>query len=132
MKITRFMTTADGGSQFDEIEVPFDEEIQGASGYTLMASNPYDSTDVRFVELPADLNQDWHPPPTLQMVVVLSGIVEVTTTDNARRHWGKGDVFVAADLDGRGHRTRTIDGPAIVMFAPFPENFAMETWSVTP
>lgn len=130
MKITRFMTTVDGGSQFDEIDVPFGEEIQGASGYTLMGSNPFDSPNVRLVELPANLNQDWHPPPRLQLVVVVSGIVEVTTTDNARRRWGKGEVFIAADLDGQGHRTRTIDGAAIVMFVPFPETFALEAWSV--
>ena len=129
MKITRFVATADGGSRFEEIDIPLTNEFHDAAGYILMASNPYGSPDVCFIDLPADLDQDWHQPPAQQVVVVLSGTIEVVTTDDDVRRWGKGDIFIAADVSGRGHRTRCIDGPVLAMFVPLPEAFSMETWS---
>ena len=31
-----------------------------------------------------------------------------------------GDLFIAGDTTGQGHRTRVIDGPALVIFIPVP------------
>ena len=129
MKITRFIATATGGSQFEEIDIPITNERQDAEGHTLLLSNTYTSPGVCFVDLPAGLNQDWHQAPTRQVVVVLSGTLEVTTTDNQVRQWSTGEAFIAADVTGQGHKTRTLGGPARVMFAPLPENFSMEHWS---
>lgn len=121
MKLTRFVATADGGSRFEEIEIPLNIEREGAGGYTLLSSEGFTSDCVCFVSLPADLDQDWHQAPTRQLVQLISGTVEVTTTDNESRRWSAGDFFVAADVTGRGHKTRVIDGPAIVIFIPLPE-----------
>ncbi len=122
MKLTQFVATDDGGSRFEEIDVALDIERKGAGGYTLMSSEPFESFAVSFVRLPADLDQDWHQAPTRQLVQVLSGAVEVTTTDNVTRRWGEGDLFIAADTSGRGHRTRVVGGPAVVIFIPVPAN----------
>lgn len=118
MKITRFVATQDGGSCFEEFEIPLDNEREGAGGYTLLSSEMFSCDGVCFVELPAGLDQDWHQAPTRQLVHVVSGTVEVTTTDDEARRWRGGDLFIAADVSGRGHRTRVVDGPAIVMFVP--------------
>ena len=118
MKITRFVASTDGGSHFEEVEIPLDDEREGAGGYTLMASAAFSSDAICFVTLPADLDQDWHQAPARQLVFLISGLVEVTTTDNDVRRWGSGDLFMAADITGRGHRTRVLDGPATVMFVP--------------
>lgn len=120
MKLTRFVATADGGSHFEEVEIPLDHERQGADGYTFMSSEAFSSDCVCIVSLPADLDQDWHQAPTRQLVQLISGTVEVTTTDNEVRRWSSGDQFIAADISGRGHKTRVIDGPAIVIFIPLP------------
>jgi len=129
MKITRFVATPDGGSQFEEIDIPITNERQDAEGNTLLLSNTYTSPGVCFVDLPEGLDQDWHQAPTRQIVVVLSGRLEVTTTDNQVRQWSTGEAFIASDIAGQGHKTRTIDGPARVMFAPLPDSFVMENWS---
>lgn len=128
MKITRFVATPDGGSRFEEIGIPITTPRQDADGHTLMLSTAYTSPGVCFVDLPEDLNQDWHQAPTRQIVVVLSGTVEVTTTDGQTRRWSTGETFIAADVNGRGHRTRTVGGPARLMFAPLPAGFSMEDW----
>ena len=129
MKITRFVATATGGSQFEEIEIPSTNARQDAEGNTLLIYNNYTSPGVCFVDLPAGLNQDWHQAPTRQVVVVLSGTLEVTTTDNQVRQWSGGEAFIAADVTGQGHKTRTLGGPSRVMFAPLSEKFSMEHWS---
>ena len=129
MKITRFVATPDGGSRFEEIGIPISTPRQDADGHTLMLSNAYTSPGVCFVDLPEDLNQDWHQAPTRQVVVVLSGTVEVTTTAGETRRWSTGETFIAADVSGRGHQTRTVGGPARLMFAPLPAGFSMEDWA---
>ena len=121
MKLTQFVTTAAGGSRFEEVEIALDIEREGAGGYTLMTSDPFESPAVAFVSLPADLDQDWHPAPTRQLVHLLEGTVEVTTSDEDVRRFNAGDIFIAGDTTGQGHRTRVIEGPAIVVFIPVPE-----------
>ncbi|MGE0825258.1 MAG: hypothetical protein AB7G75_26005 [Candidatus Binatia bacterium] len=130
MKITRFVATADGGSQFVEVDIPIDHAQKDSDGHTLRLSNAYTSPNVRFVELPEGMSQTWHNAPTRQIVVVLAGTLEVGTTDGQTRQWQAGEVFLADDTTGKGHVTRTVSGPARVMFAPLPEGFAVERWSV--
>jgi hypothetical protein len=120
MKITRFVASEDGGSRFEDIEISLHNEREGAGGYTLMASEMFTSENVCFIVLPEDLDQDWHQAPTRQLVHVMSGSVEVTTTDGESRRWQAGDLFIAGDDSGRGHQTRVIDGPALVLFIPLP------------
>jgi hypothetical protein len=125
MKITRFVATEDGGSRFEEFDIPLDNERQGAGGYTLMSSEMFSSDAVCFVSLPADLDQDWHQAPARQLVQLITGAVEVTTTDGDVRRWHGGDLFMAADVSGQGHKTRVVDGPAIVMFVPLSHGVFM-------
>jgi hypothetical protein len=129
VNITRFVATADGGSRFEDIEIPMPNAREDAAGHTLLSSNAYTSPGLRFVELPEGMSQAWHQAPARQIVVVLSGTLEVMTTDDAVRRWSAGEAFIAADVTGQGHETRTLDGPVRVLFAPLSETFSMETWS---
>jgi len=121
--ITTFETGADGGSQFRDIAVPLALAREDGFGHTLRLSSPFASPAVQLVELPAGLDQDWHLAPARQLVVVLSGELEVETTDGARRRWQPGGILLPADITGRGHRTRAIGGPVRVLFAPLPDGF---------
>ena len=64
-----------------------------------------------------------------QVVVLLSGELEVGTTDGQTRRWRAGELFLASDVTGKGHTTRTVGGPARVMFAPLPDSFNIDRWS---
>ena len=121
MKITRLEACADGGSRFVDIDIPWSVERDDGLGHRLRLSAPYASPAVQFVELPAGMDQDWHLAPAAQVVVVLSGVLEVEATDGERRRWRAGDAFLPADLRGRGHRTRCIDGPVRLLFAPLAD-----------
>lgn len=130
MKITRFYATDDGGSRFMDIEIPITTPQKDTDGHTLMLSNTYASPSVRFVELPEGMSQTWHNAPQRQVVIVLSGTLEVGTTDNQTRQWQAGEAFLADDVTGKGHVTRTVGGPARVFFAPLPDGFDLDKWSV--
>jgi quercetin dioxygenase-like cupin family protein len=120
MKLTQFVANEDGGSRFEDVEIALDIAREGAGGYTLMTSEPFESYAISFVVLPADLDQDWHQAPTRQLVHVLSGSVEVETTDHEVRRFDAGAIFIAGDTSGQGHKTRVIAGPATVIFIPLP------------
>ncbi len=122
MKVTRFVESADGGSCFEEVEIAVDGERRDAEGHLIRFSAPYVSPAVSVIELPPDLDQDWHQAPARQLVVVLEGRIEVTTTDGETRRWGPGEVFMPADVSGRGHRTRALGGAVRLLFAPFAED----------
>ena len=129
MKITRFYATESGESRFVEIDIPIEQAQRDADGNTLRFSNSYPSPNVRFAELPDGMVQSWHHAPARQIVVVLSGEIEVGTTDGQTRRWRAGEAFLADDVTGKGHTTKTIGGPACVLFAPLPEGFAIGRWS---
>ncbi|MBV8771863.1 MAG: hypothetical protein JO166_05965 [Deltaproteobacteria bacterium] len=130
MKLIRFHASEDGGSRFQEIDVPVSQSRPSAAGGNLKQSNPWPSPAVRFVELPPGLDQGWHHAPARQIVLVVSGCVEVETSDNQKRRCRAGEAFIADDLTGKGHSTRVIDGPATVMFVELPEGFKVGDWSV--
>ena len=129
MKITRFYATESGESRFVEIEIPIEQAQRDVDGNILRFSNSYSSPSVRFAELPDGMVQSWHHAPARQIVVVLSGEIEVGTTDGQTRRWRTGEAFLADDVTGKGHTTKTIGGPARVLFAPLPEGFAIGRWS---
>lgn len=128
MRITRFSATIDGGTTFSELDINLPRQFQDSEGHLIQSSKRYESPAVQFAVLPAGLNQSWHPAPQRQIVVVLSGTLEVTTTDLATRQFGPGQRFLADDVGSRGHLTRTIDGPVEVLFAPMPPAVDLASW----
>ena len=87
MKITRFYTTEAGESQFTEIDISIEHAQPDADGNILRFSNGYASPNVRFAELPEGMVQGWHNAPARQIVIVLSGVLEVGTSDKQTRQW---------------------------------------------
>lgn len=128
MRITRFFDTAEGGSRFEEIEAHLPEKHTDAFGNSFPLSRAIAAEDAVLVELPAGLDQSWHNAPHRQLVFVLSGAVEVETTDGEQRGWRGGEFFLAEDTDGKGHLTRVIEGPARVLFVRVSPEFGLANW----
>jgi quercetin dioxygenase-like cupin family protein len=64
---------------------------------------------MHFNETPAHSSLDWHAAPESQYVLTLSGTLEFTTRDGETFILRPGDVLVATDDVGSGHRWRLID-----------------------
>jgi hypothetical protein len=122
MQVTRFSAGDDGQSRFSTVEITFPHERADAFGHTIRSSDRFASPSVQFAVLPDGLDQDWHPAPRRQLVAILTGAVEVGTPDGATRRFGPGEVFLADDVGTAGHTTKTVGGPAQVMFAPVPDD----------
>ena len=120
MKLLRFIPTPDGGSQFVEVDVPIDNGSTDAFGHVIRRSAIMAAQTTMFSEMPEGLDQDWHPASRRQLVIVLSGTVEVEVSDGTKHRWNNGEMFLADDVGSRGHRTRTIGGPARVLFVHLP------------
>jgi quercetin dioxygenase-like cupin family protein len=128
MKVIRFHATSAGESRFQEVEIPIIEPRKDNFGFTILQSDAFASPSVRFVELPPELDQGWHHAPARQIVVLLQGRMEVGTSDGQKKQWGAGTAVIADDLTGKGHVTRVVEGPALVMFVQLPDNFEVDKW----
>jgi hypothetical protein len=120
MKIVRFASASDGGSQFIEIDIPINNAATDAFGNTVHRSAVLPAQSTMVTDMPDGLYQDWHPASRRQLLFVLSGTLEVETSDGKKHRCSSGEVFLADDVGSRGHRTRTIGGPTRVLFVHLP------------
>jgi uncharacterized cupin superfamily protein len=104
MKILRIYTGSDGESHFEEVEMPLQD--QGKIG---KLSQLQKATGIIFRETGPDYDYDWHPAPRRQYVINLSGEVEIEVGDGTTRRLGPGDILLAEDTTGRGHRSRAVN-----------------------
>ena len=126
MKFVRIGPTPDGGSQFDEAEIPLPNRSLFSSRKTVARSDLIPADGVTLNHLPEGLRVDPHPAPRSQLVVVLAGAVEVETSNGEKRVFQAGDLVFADDLETRGHKTSTVGGPAELLFIHLPAGLRLE------
>jgi quercetin dioxygenase-like cupin family protein len=76
---------------------------------TVAENDRTDVVAIHFKETPAHASFDWHEAPEPQYVITLSGTLEFTTRDGETFVLRPGDVLVAEDSVGSGHKWRLID-----------------------
>ena len=103
IRLVRLSTGADGQSHVSE------ERVDLAAAGRDLASPWRPATQVRFEETPAHSALDWHDAPRRQYVITLSGVLRFTTRGGATFTLGPGDVLLAEDTAGGGHRWELID-----------------------
>lgn len=68
-----------------------------------------EASAIHFQESPPGSALDWHTALHVQYVITLSGTLEFTTRDSETFVLRPGEVLLAADTTGSGHRWRLID-----------------------
>ena len=91
----RLYTGPDGDSHVERGSVTGGELIQAES--------------IEFKETPAHSSFDWHNDPTPQYVITLSGVLEFTTVGGETFTLHPGDVLLATDHTGTGHKWRLVN-----------------------
>jgi uncharacterized cupin superfamily protein len=76
---------------------------------TLTLDQRTDVIAAHFEESPPHSSFDWHDAPETQYVITLAGTLEFTTRDGESFIIRPGDVLVATDTAGTGHKWRLID-----------------------
>ncbi len=64
---------------------------------------------VHFKETPAHAVYDWHPAPIPQYVITLTGVLEFTVFSGETFTVHPGEVLLALDITGSGHKWRLIN-----------------------
>jgi len=104
IRCVRLFTDASGQSDFEEGHLKLTSEA-GNDASSLMAI----AKTVSFRETSCGGSFDWHTAPTIQYVVTLKGTLEFETHTNKRFVLHPGDVLLAEDITGGGHRWHLID-----------------------
>ncbi len=105
MRVTRVYTGPDDESHFEDLDIPLED--LGAIG---SLSKPMDATSILFRETGAGYDLGFHNAPRRQFVIMLSGgRVELKVASGEKRVLGPGDVLLAEDTTGHGHKSRALD-----------------------
>lgn len=103
IRLVRLFTGPDGQSHVEESTMRLDPlGPDSASGWLPTAS-------ARFQQSPPGSELPWHDAPRRQYVVTLTGTLEFTTRDGMTFRIAPGDVLLAEDTAGGGHRWRLLD-----------------------
>jgi hypothetical protein len=129
LEVDRFRSRPDRTSEFVRARIPsMPIPPEQGGGAASRQSAPFISAGVKFLRASASSFPP-HPAPQPQIVVVLSGRIEVTTTgDRLTRSWGAGEMFIASDHDGIGHHTRIDEGTRLI-FLPLGD-VDLDAWTV--
>ena len=67
---------------------------------------------MQFREVDGDYHLGYHTAPRRQLVVNLTGSVDIEVGSGEVRRFGPGTILLAEDLTGQGHISRSVDGEA--------------------
>jgi quercetin dioxygenase-like cupin family protein len=87
----------------------------GADGHTHVGRGSVseeilsEAKSIRFKETPAYSTYDWHPAPAIQYVITLTGTLQFETFSGETFILKPGDILLAMDLTGSGHKWKLID-----------------------
>ena len=117
MLITRLYADSDGNSCFETVDVPLSDA--GRVGHL---SERIPATAVILRETDGEYDYDFHNAPERQLIVMLEGAVDIETSLGDVRRFSTGDIVLAEDVDGAGHRARAVEGqPRRSLFIPVGE-----------
>ena len=91
----RLYTGSDGNSHVERSSVGMGKIVEAES--------------ILFKETPRHSSLDWHDAPTTQYVITLAGVLEFTTVGGETFTIHPGEVLVAEDNSGSGHKWRLVN-----------------------
>jgi len=108
MRYVRLYNGEDGGSRFEDCEIPFASATFAPPAPPLDVSDAIPAREALFIRFDAGWTDPAHPAPARQWMFVLSGRGE-TTAGEETRSWATGDVFLVEDTVPPGHATTILE-----------------------
>jgi hypothetical protein len=115
--ITRIYADDQGRARFEDVEIALRPDDPPPDD--LSVSEPWQASAVLIGRGAAGGGHPQQPEHRRQLVIALSGTVEVTATGETRT-FGPGDVLLVEDTTGAGHSSRSSEGfvAALVLLEP--------------
>ena len=121
VKYHRIYADAQGGSHFDSMTVEQSLASGAPPAAPFYVSGDKPASKYRFYSFQPGWIGDWHPCPAHQFLALMSGSVEMETTDGTVRSLKPGDLVLLEDTSGKGRVKRnTGDGYATFLMVPVP------------
>jgi quercetin dioxygenase-like cupin family protein len=76
---------------------------------TISSAAPVAAESIQFQETPAHSALHWHNDPVAQYVITLTGVIEFQTKGGDRFTLHPGEVLLALDRKGSGHKWRLVN-----------------------
>jgi len=103
IRCVRIWTGADGNSLFEEGVIDLAKGERGDALSTVLAG-----ASLSFQETSSGGSYEWHKDPVPRFVITLSGTLEFETKGGQRFTIRPGDILLAQDNTGSGHRWKLI------------------------
>ncbi len=100
MEITVITSGKDGKSQFVTRNIMPIKAIEG----TRKLSHSLPCHAMLIHEFDTSFIREWYNPPEPQYVVILEGELQIQLRDSSSKNFKRGEMFLAEDLTGSGHR----------------------------
>ena len=104
IRCVRLWTGADGQSHAEDGRLDLEAGRRGD-----LATGKLPVATIAFEETARGGSFDWHTAPALQLVITLSGTLRFETRGGQTFVLRAGDVLLAEDTDGGGHRWSLVD-----------------------
>lgn len=119
----RIWVDTQGDSHFDVVKVEQRLVRAAPPAAPFFVSEDGPATKYRFYTFEPGWIGELHPAPTRQFLALMSGVVEMETTDGTTRRFRPGDLVLLEDTWGKGHLTRNIgDDYSMFLVVPAPES----------
>jgi hypothetical protein len=117
----RIYTDSQGESHFDTVTVEQSLARAAPPAAPFYVSDDGPASKYRFYTFEPGWIGELHLVPTRQFLALMSGTVEMETTDGTARRFEPGDLVLLEDTSGKGHVTRNIGhGYAMFLVIPVP------------
>ena len=104
IRCVRLWSSANGSSLFEDGSIELKDAERG--DFTSLLTNV---VSISFRETASGGSFQWHNAPTRQYVVTLSGTLEFEMRDGQKFIIHPGDILLAEDTIGSGHKWRLLD-----------------------
>ena len=109
---TRLFSDIDGISRFEDLDPTFTPRDFAPPAPPIDATEPVGAREFLLIRFAAGWSDLAHPAPARQIMLILSGLIEVTAGGETRRFTG-GDVCLVEDTVGAGHGTTALEDTTI-------------------
>jgi len=112
---SRLVPTADGGSRFDEVSIPFELKNFAPPAQPFSVSPLSEAIECGFLHLPVGWYGEMHPSPIRMWIFVLQGSMRFEASNGDTREIRPGSALLLEDTVGRGHVSRVLSDTAVIL-----------------